>query len=320
MVAHSPFIPPFWLRHGHAQTIYGSLWAPAPAVPWKREIWPCPDDDFIHVDRWGETPDRPTFVIFHGLEGNTQSSYVKAMAHHAKQRGWNVVAPNFRGCSGTINRAPRLYHAGDSAEIHWILEQLRDSSSLPLFAAGISLGGNMLLKWLGEQGKAATKLLTAAAAIAPPLELAKVGRHLDTGFNRIYSRHFLASLKLKAREKFRQYPGLFDLASVLRATTLREFDDHFMAPLHGFSGVDDYWTRASSKPWVQSITVPTLLLNAKDDPFIPTDAHLLPQECPPALHLDQQPHGGHVGFVSAPFPGRLQWMPERILQHLSSHA
>ncbi len=320
MVPQPSFTPPFWLRHRHAQTIYGSLWVPAPAIPWKRETWTCPDGDFIHVDRWGETHDGPTLVIFHGLEGSTESSYVKVMAHHAKQKGWNVVAPNFRGCSGIINRAPRLYHAGDSGEIHWILTQLKEMSSTPLFAAGISLGGNMLLKWLGEQGDAAKKLLTAAAAIAPPLELAKVGRHLDTGFNRIYSRHFLASLKLKAREKFLQYPGLFDIESVLRATTLREFDDHFMAPLHGFSGVEDYWKRASSRPWLQAITVPTLLLNAQDDPFIPADAHLPQQECPPAIQLDQQKHGGHVGFVSAPFPGRLHWMPERILRHLDSHA
>ncbi|MDE2259048.1 MAG: hydrolase [Betaproteobacteria bacterium] len=309
------FSAPLWLTNHHAQTLYGALWAPAERPSWQRQRWTTPDDDFIDVDILEGASTAPTLVIFHGLEGSTNSRYVRTLAHSAHQAGWRVVAPNFRGCSGIINRLPRTYHAGDSAEIHWILSHTRSIyAGAPLHAIGVSLGGNMLLKWLGEQRDQACTLLTKAAAVAAPLDLQAVGDHLAQGFNRLYTRHFLATLKQKARDKFNQYPGLFNLAATLKARTLREFDNHFIAPLHGFANVDDYWKRCSSKPWLNQIRVPTLLLSAWDDPFLPDGVLPEQQQCSPDVTRDFQARGGHVGFVSGRFPGQIHWMPQRVMQ------
>ncbi len=308
------FHAPLWLTNHHAQTLYGALWAPAERPLWQRQRWTTPDDDFIDVDILEGANTAPTLVIFHGLEGSTNSRYVRALAHSARHAGWRVVAPNFRGCSGVINRLPRTYHAGDSAEIHWILSRIHSIyADVPLYAIGVSLGGNMLLKWLGEQKDQALTLLTKAAAVAAPLDLQAVGDHLAQGFNRFYTRHFLTTLKQKAWDKFSQYPGLFDLAATLEARTLREFDNHFMAPLHGFANVDDYWKRCSSKPWLNQIRVPTLLLSAWDDPFLPDGVLPGPQQCSDQIVRDFQARGGHVGFVTGRFPGQIHWMPQRVM-------
>ncbi len=313
--AADAFQAPFWLTHRHAQTLYGALFVPQARPRWQRQRWTTPDDDFIDVDLLEGKGDAPVLVIFHGLEGSTDSRYVRALAHSAQRAGWAVVAPNFRGCSGIMNRLPRTYHAGDSAEIQWILARVRSRHAhVPLHAVGISLGGNMLLKWLGEQGPQASRLLTCAAAVAAPLDLHAVGDHLARGFNRIYTHHFLTTLKQKAQLKFNQYPGLFDLAATLKARNLREFDDRFMAPLHGFSDVNDYWTRCSSKPWLTGIRVPTLLLNAQDDPFVPQAVLPQEQQCAAGVIRDFPARGGHVGFVTGPFPGQISWMPGRVMQ------
>ena len=311
----APFHAPLWLTNRHAQTLYGALFAPARRPYWRRERWASPDDDFIDVDLLEGTSGAPRLVIFHGLEGSTDSRYVRVLAKTAHRAGWHVVAPNFRGCGGTMNRLPRSYYAGDSAEVQWILARAHSTHDpAPLHAVGISLGGNMLLKWLGEQGEQARSLLASAAAVAAPLDLHAVGDHLARGFNRLYTNHFLTTLKQKAQAKFNQYPGLFDLPATLRARNLREFDDHFIAPLHGFANVDDYWTRCSSKPWLPHIKVPTLLLNACDDPFVPQEVLPGPQQCSNEVVRDFQAHGGHVGFVSGHFPGQLSWMPRRVMQ------
>jgi predicted alpha/beta-fold hydrolase len=314
MTPSASFQAPFWLTNRHAQTLYGSLLAPAQRPQWRRERWTTPDDDFIDVDRLDGTSGAPTLVIFHGLEGSTDSRYVRVLAQNAHQAGWHVVAPNFRGCGGSMNRLPRSYYAGDSAEIRWILARARsDHDPAQLHAVGISLGGNMLLKWLGEQGLQAKNLLTRAAAVAAPLDLRAVGDHLAQGFNRFYTNHFLTTLKQKAQIKFNQYPGLFNLDATLNARNLREFDDHFIAPLHGFANVDDYWTRCSSKPWLPHIQVPTLLLNACDDPFVPKGVLPGPELCSDQVTRDFQAQGGHVGFVSGRFPGQISWMPQRVM-------
>jgi predicted alpha/beta-fold hydrolase len=305
-----------WLPGGNAQTLYAALLAPVGRPRWQRERWETPDDDFIDVDFLAGEQGAPVLVIFHGLEGSSASPYASALALDAQARRWSVVAPNFRSCGGSINRAPRIYHAGDSAEIQWILARVRQRHGGPVTAVGISLGGNMMLKWMGEQGERATLLLDRAAAVAAPLDLTAVGLHLAQGFNRVYTRHFLGTLKPKARAKFNQYPGLFDLKAVLQARTMREFDDAFMAPLHGFDGVDDYWTRCSSKPWLQHIRVPTLLLASRDDPFIPDGVLPPPSACPPSVIPCYTAHGGHVGFVTGRFPGHLGWMPQRVLAFL----
>ncbi|HSF22276.1 MAG TPA: alpha/beta fold hydrolase, partial [Burkholderiales bacterium] len=183
-----------------------------------------------------------------------------------------------------------------------------------LFAVGVSLGGNALLKWLGETGASAAAVLDAAAAVSAPVDLMAAGDALDRGFNLVYVRHFLPSMKRKSLAKLARYPGLFDAARVRAAGTLREFDDIVTAPLHGFRNTDDYWTRASAKPWLRTIEVPALVLNARNDPFLPASALPAPHEAAPSVLLEQPPDGGHAGFVSGHLPGDLGWLPARVLE------
>lgn len=312
-----PYRPPRWLPGGHAQTLYPLLIKPE-AVAFRRERWDTPDGDFIDID-WKEAPDAgpqtPLLLVFHGLEGSSNSHYARALVGAANRLGWSGAVVHFRGCSGEPNRLPRAYHSGDSDEIDWILR--RFEQRLPdrrRYAVGVSLGGNALLKWLGERGTAANDLLCAAAAISAPVDLAACGHHLARGFNHIYTRHFLSTLKPTSAAKLKRFPGLFDEHRLRRAKTLYEFDELVTAPLHGFASADDYWFRASSKPWLASIDTPTLLLNARNDPFFP--AHALPQtaQVSSRVRLDFPDEGGHVGFVCGHLPGHLDWMPQRVLR------
>jgi len=315
---------PWWLPGGHAQTIYASALARRARVAYRRERWETPDSDFIDLDWLDETSDArrqtpataakvPLVVLFHGLEGSSGGHYALALMAELRSRGLRGVVAHFRGCSGEPNRLPRAYHSGDAGEIDWILRRLRARSTGPLFAAGISLGGNALLKWLGESGASATAVVERAAAVSAPLDLMAAGDALGRGFNLLYARHFLVTLKAKSVAKLARHPGLYDAARVRAARTLREFDDLVTAPLHGFSGTDDYWTRASSKPGLKHIQVPTLVINARNDPFLPAPALPGPADVSGAVTLEQPGEGGHVGFVSGPFPGRLDWLPRRIL-------
>ena len=329
------YTAPWWLPGGHAQTIYAKLVVRRARVAYRRERWETPDGDFIDLD-WVEEPpaasrqqpangkssvvsrqsspgERPLVVLFHGLEGSSRGNYALAMMAALRDRGMRGVVVHFRGCSGEPNRLPRAYHSGDAQEIDWILRRLRTLNAGPLFAAGISLGGNALLKWLGESGAAATAVVKRAAAVSAPLDLMAAGDALGRGFNLLYARNFLATLKAKSIAKLDRHPGLYDAERVRAARTLREFDDLVTAPLHGFQNTDDYWTRASSKPWLKDIRVPTLVLNARNDPFLPAPALPGPADVSGAVTLEQPQGGGHVGFVSGPFPGRFDWLPRRIL-------
>jgi predicted alpha/beta-fold hydrolase len=248
--------------------------------------------------------------MFHGLEGSSASPYARGIAAHAVAAGWRCVVAHFRGCSGELNRLPRAYHSGDSDEIGWILKRLGARH-----AAGISLGGNALLKLLGEQGGAAT--LERAVAISAPLDLAAAGRNLDAGLSReIYTRIFLRSLKRKTLEKITRQKISVDEARLRRARTFWEFDDTVTAPLHGFLGADDYWARSSSGPWLSKIRVPTLVLNARNDPFMPgavLDAIRDSGDVPANVVLEFPRTGGHAGF-----PGRGDWLARRVLEFLSA--
>jgi hypothetical protein len=318
----SAYRAPAWLPGGNLQTLYPALLARRPAVDYRRERWDTPDGDFIDLD-WTEPQDRglgienpgqPLLVLFHGLEGSSNSHYARALMHAAVQRGWQGVVAHFRGCSGEINRLPRAYHSGDSAEIDWILRRLRaQHGGDTLFAAGVSLGGNALLKWLGEQGVASAAVVRAAAAVSAPVDLHAAGDALARGFNMTYTRNFLHTLKRRSLERLAAFPGLFDARQMLAARTLREFDDLVTAPLHGFRGVDDYYTRASSKPLLAQIRVPTLLLNALNDPFLPAVVLPVPSAMSAAVTAEFPETGGHVGFISGAFPGTLDWLPQRLL-------
>ena len=351
-----PYRAPAWLPGGHLQTIYPALAAPRPRVAYRRERWDTPDGDFIDLD-WLEQDSgisspasvipasagtqqqswapasagvttsgnqyshAPLVALFHGLEGGSRSHYARALMAALQDTGWRGVVIHFRGCSGEINRLRRAYHSGDSTEIDWILRRLKQQhAASDLFAAGVSLGGNALLKWLGEQGAAAGGVVAAAAAICAPVDVTAAGNVLDTGCNRmIYTRNFLVSMKRKTLAKLARFPDLCDRARMLQARTLREFDDIVTAPLHGYRDTDDYWLRASSKPGLVNIVAPTLMINARNDPFLPAFALPLPHEVSSAVTVDFPATGGHVGFVAGAFPGHFDWLPQRLLEFFARH-
>jgi predicted alpha/beta-fold hydrolase len=230
------------------------------------------------------------------------------------------VVIHFRGCSGEPNRLPRAYHSGDSEEADWVLRRLASQRIAaghtgPLWVVGISLGGNVLLKWLGERG-AAAGFVAAAAAVSPPQDLHAGAVRLASGFNRIYARHFLVTLRAKSLAMLKRHPGLFDPQRVARAQDFFEFDDEVTARLHGFASAMDYWTRSSCRQFLGGITVPALVINALNDPFLPPEALALPREVSSAVTLDYPRQGGHVGFLTGGPPGRLDWLPARLFNHL----
>jgi len=309
----TPFVPTWGLGNPHLQTLYGSLFAPRPDITYRRERWDTPDGDFVDVDFVDGAPGTPWVHLFHGLEGSSDSPYAKHLMSLVKQRGWRGSVFNFRGCSGEPNRLARAYHSGDTPEVEWTLARLKAlAGDVPFHAAGVSLGGNVLLKWLGEQGDAALPRVTRAVAISAPVDLTAAGNALSTGFAQLYGKHFLGTLRQRSFDKLARFPGMFDATRAKAARTLREFDDVVTAPVHGFAGVDDYYSRASSKPWLPKVRVPTLLLNARDDPFLPE--RFLPgaDEVSDAVTIEFPERGGHVGFVSG-FPGRIDWLPRRVM-------
>lgn len=317
------YAAPWWLPGGHTQTIWASLFSdpgPQANVRYRRERWDTPDGDFIDLD-WlipAITPQalnhRPLLVLFHGLEGNSEGHYAQAFASAAQARDMDFVVPHFRGCSGEINRAPRAYYAGDYAEIGWILQGLRQAHAGPLYAVGISLGGNALLRWAEEAGNTARDTVAAVCAVCAPLDLSACGLHISHGVTHLlYGRRFLQTMKRKALQKWDQYPGLFDREALVRARTLLDFDQVFTAPLHGFDSAMDYWRRASAKPHLSKLRLPSLLVNAQNDPFVPASSL-------PKLHglaaevlLWQPTQGGHVGFPSGAPPGHLDFLPAQVL-------
>jgi predicted alpha/beta-fold hydrolase len=318
---------PRWLPTGHLQTIYPAVFAPKPAVPYRRERWDAPDGDFVDLDFVDGQPGKPMVVLFHGLEGSSDSHYARALMAALAARGWSGVVPHFRGCSGEENRAPRFYHSGDAGEIDWVLRRLHARyAATPggqvagaggFYAVGVSLGGNALLRWLGESGRQAN-FVDAACAISAPLDLAQGGAALSTGFNLLYTRMFLRTLKRKSLAKLRQFPGLFDERAMLAARDLYAFDNVVTAPLHGYRDTDDYWHRASARHVLHDIAVPTLVLNAQNDPFLPGEH--LPRSAAPCVTLEYPEHGGHVGFATGSLPGRIDWLPRRILRFLDDAA
>jgi uncharacterized protein len=311
---------PWWLPGGHAQT----LWPPlvshrfsGASARFVRERWSTPDGDFIDVDFQTAQPVAPWLVMFHGLEGSSQSQYAQAFAREAAAASFNFAVPHFRGCSGEINLAPRAYHSGDFEEVGWVLGRLRERSAAPLLVAGVSLGGNALLRWAQEAGEAAARTAAAVAAICSPIDLAAGGHAIGRGFSRLtYTRMFLGSMKPRALLKLTQHPGLFDRDKLLAARNLYEFDNLFTAPLHGFENTEDYWARASAKPHLRRIRIPALVLNALNDPFVPAECLPAQAEVGERVTLWQPAHGGHVGFPGGGFPGHVQTMPRAVLAWL----
>lgn len=312
------YAAPSWLPGGHLQTIYPALCITRPAVALRRERWQAPDGDFIDIDFVDGAPGAPLVVLFHGLEGSSNSHYARAMMAALSARGWSGAVPHFRGCSGEPNLAPRFYHSGDAQEVDWIVRRLRERATGRFYAAGVSLGGNALLRWLGESQHAAESIVDAAASVSAPLDLARGGESLSSGFNMIYTRMFLRTLKPKCLAKLEQFPGLFDREQLLASRDLYAFDNVVTAPLHGYRNTDDYWNRASARHILGDITVPTLVLNAQNDPFLP-GAHL-PRSASPHVKLEYPATGGHVGFATGRPPGRIDWLSGRLLHFFDGEA
>jgi predicted alpha/beta-fold hydrolase len=319
---------PVWLPGGHAQTIYPFLLA-RPDVRYRRERVDTPDLDFWDLD-WVDPPAAgaaaapvPTVVLFHGLEGGSGSHYARALMAHLAAIGWRGVIPHFRGCGGEPNRHPRAYHSGDHEEIGAMLDAVRErvgprGTAGALFAVGVSVGGSALINWLGRAGRGAAAVIDAAAAVSTPLDLTRCGIAIGRGLNRIYAYHFLWTLRPKGLAMAQRFPGLLDADRIRRARSMDDFDTVVTAPLHGFEDSADYWRRASSKPWLRQVAVPTLVLNARNDPFVPADSLPDAAEVGAAVLLEQPEHGGHCGFLSAPFPGNLGWLPRRLVQFFTT--
>jgi predicted alpha/beta-fold hydrolase len=322
---------PAWLPGGQLQTIWPALYSRrvvGPRPQYRRERWETPDGDFVDVDHLAEgramgdgvRANRPLLVVFHGLEGSSRSHYGEAFADVSRERGWACALPHFRGCGGEINRAPRAYHSGDHAEIGWMLQRLRDSHAGPLMAVGVSLGGNALLRWAAEVGSDASRSADAVAAVCAPVDLAAGGRAIGRGLNRqIYTRMFMRTLVPKALQKLAQHPGLFNRDVLLAARDLYEFDNVFTAPLHGFRDTEDYWHRASAKPLLPQIRIPALVVNARNDPFVPAASLPRAREAGACVTLWQPAHGGHVGFPRGSLPGDVRAMPEAVTGWLAEH-
>lgn len=319
----SDYVAPRWLVGAHLQTIWPAVIQPKARVEYRRERVDTPDGDFWDFDWLGSNenaaPDTPLIVLFHGLEGSSRSHYACSMMSAAAQRGWRGVVPHFRGCSGEVNHTARAYHMGDYADVDGMLHAIssRVSPQTPIFASGVSLGGSTLLNWLGRNNE--SSLLKAAAAISTPLDLPSCGKALDTIHGYIYTKNFLSTLTPRAIQIGQDHPEKrIDVIKLSTVRTLSEFDDYFTAPMHGFIDHQDYWQKASPRPWLSQIGIPTLVLNARNDPMVPENTLPTEQETSAAIILERPTQGGHAGF---PISTRAEnaWMPRRVLSFFEQH-
>ncbi len=312
------FEPAWWCRNPHVQTLWQKVFRPRPRPAYRRERLELPDGDFIDLDWTGQT-DGPIAVILHGLQGSSRSPYARGLSHTLSRRGWRVVVMHFRGCSGEVNRLPRGYHSGETGDLAYLIATLqRREPETMLAVIGYSLGGNVLLKWLGESGEAAP--LAAAVAVSVPFDLYKSARRIERGFSRMYQLRLVYSMKELMRRKFAGRADVpIDMAAVAACRTFYEFDDCATAPLHGFDGARDYYARCSSRGFIKDIRVPTLILHAADDPFMTPDTVPRPDELSAAVRLELSRHGGHAGFVNGTWPWRPRyWLEQRISAYLDA--
>jgi hypothetical protein len=259
------FSPAWWLRGPHAQTLWSQYFRRRRSMDLTLERLRTPDGDAIHLYHRNASPDRPRIFLLHGLEGSARSHYVQGILGGAAERGWSATLLVFRGCGPELNSAPRMYHSGETTDLRFALDTMTARFlESPLFLAGVSLGGNVLLKYLGEEPGLVPSQVRAAAVMSVPFDLEAGSRHLQRGFAKVYDRHFLKSLKRKALLKLEQHPDLFDRDRAMGAQSIEDFDDAVTGPIHGFSGSNDYYTRSSSIHFLRQIRIPTLMLSAED--------------------------------------------------------
>jgi uncharacterized protein len=316
--------PAWWLPSPHLRTLWGRVARRRAPIDARLERWETPDGDFVELHRVDAPEGRPRLLVLHGLEGTNRSHYVPGVLAEARRRRWGADLLIFRSCGSEPNRLPRFYHSGETGDLALVVERVtREHPRSPLGLAGVSLGGNVLLKWLGERGDDLPPQVRAAAAVSVPFDLARGSRHIGRGFARVYQRHFLRSLKRKAREKLARFPDLVSREALDRARTMYEFDDVVTAPVHGFADAEDYYTCSSAIRWIGSIRRPTLLLSSVDDPFLPSevlDEVRRIADDNSSLHLEFVERGGHVGFVEGGVPWRARYYAEwRVADFLAPY-
>jgi predicted alpha/beta-fold hydrolase len=308
------FAPAWWVPGAHAQTLWGKFARNTPLPPGRLERWETPDDDFLEVFRVAAPPSAPRLLVLHGLEGTVRSHYARGILQRAAAAGWAADLLIFRGCGAELNRRPRFYHSGETSDLQFVAQRIaREFPAAELYIVGYSLGGNVLLKWLGERGALHPPTLRAAAAVSVPFDLEAGARYIHHGFSRIYELHFLRTLKRKALAKLERFPDAYDRRALEAVDSIVDFDDVVTAPLHGFAGAHDYYSRSSAQGFLSSIRLPTALISAYDDPFLPPDILATVARTAaanPALHVAFSPQGGHVGFVGGANPARPKYYSE----------
>lgn len=319
----SAYKPAWWLPGAHAQTLWGKLARREPLRETRIERVETPDGDFLDIHHLDGPETAPTLLILHGLEGTIRSHYIQGLLAEARLRGWRASVLIFRSCGGELNRTPRFYHSGETTDLAFVLEHLESSfPSSRLLLTGVSLGGNVLLKYLGERGSDVSPSVRGAVAVSVPFDLSRSSRHIDRGFAKVYQRSFLRSLQRKAVAKVERFPDLLSGQPLGKVRTIFEFDDRFTALVHGFRNAEDYYTRSSSIRWLEGIRVETLMLSAVDDPFLPPqvlDEVRLIAGRNPSLHTEFTAHGGHVGFVEGESPFRARYYLERRAGDFLAH-
>lgn len=315
--------PAWWIPGAHPRTLWGEFVRRRARVTTRRERWSTPDDDDLDLERLDAPAGRPRLIILHGLEGSHCSHYAVGFLDQARRRGWAADVLLFRSCGGEMNRTLHSYHSGDTRDLDFVVRRLVTAEpDRPLFIAGASLGGNVLLKWLAERADTLPPQVAAAATISVPYDLARGSQHIARGFGRVYQAHFLRSLRRKALAKCAQFATHLDVEAIARARTLWAFDDAFTAPVHGFRDARDYYDQSSAIRWISRIRTPTLLISARDDPFLPAD--VLDQvrtvaRGNPFLELDFVDKGGHVGFIAGSVPWRpVYYAEQRVVAFLET--
>lgn len=303
---------------GHLQTILPAILRRVSVVTRTRERIATPDGDFLDLD-WAERTGCGRLVILtHGLEGSSSNACVQGMAAAFRRAGWDALAWNLRGCSGEPNRLLRSYHSGSTDDLGAVIAHAAQTYDR-IALVGFSLGGNITLKYLGDAGEAVDARIVGAAAFSVPCDLASSARHLESPANRIYMRHFLCGLRKKIRDKARMFPGWVSEEGLCQMRTFREFDGAYTAPMNGFLSAEDYWERASSRPVLGRIRVPALLVNARNDPFLPPECY--PEDAAGSGHFQMEAprHGGHIGFFALARHGEF-WSESRAVAFIGRMA
>lgn len=319
IVQHSSYKAPPGLGNGHLQTIYPAFFRKVPFITWERERIATPDDDFLDLDWADKSSSRRLAILAHGLESSARSAYMQGMAHALVRAGWNVLAWNFRSCSGEPNRQLRSYHSGATDDLFTVLRHIQNTSEIEqIVLVGFSLGGNLILKFLGDSSYEVRSMVKGAVAISVPCDLAGSAKKMDRVTNRFYMRRFLKSLRSKVREKQQRFPNEINDHGLDQMRTFREFDGAYTAPIHGFANADDYWQRCSCRTRLHLITTPTLLINALDDPFLTPSCYPSEQaKHNPNFYLEMPKSGGHIGFVQFG-KDKTYWSESRAVEFLNT--